>query len=57
MKVISISTATQELTLVADNIAYLQKDGNSYTAVLVDGTSIALTEAQYNEIKTYLVGE
>lgn len=57
MKVISISTATQELTLVCDNIAYLQKDGLAYTCVLVDGTSIALTEAQYDEIKTYLVEE
>lgn len=57
MKVISISTATQELTLVVDNLAFIQKDGDSYTGVLIDGSSIALTEAQYDEIKTYLVGE
>lgn len=43
MKVISIASTSSELTLVVDNIAYIQKDSFAYTCVLVDGTSVKLT--------------
>lgn len=55
MKVISIASTSSELTLVVDNIAYIQKDSSAYTCVLVDGTSVKLTESEYNEIKSYML--
>lgn len=57
MKIISITSTSSELTLVVDNIAYIQKDDSAYTCVLVDGTSVSLTESEYNEIKSYMTGE
>lgn len=54
MKVITVNN----IDLVIDNIIYLVKytvPEVSYSAVLQDGTSLQLTESQFNEAKTYLL--
>ena len=58
MKVIVIETQDREFDLVVDQVAYLVKCTEptvSYSAVMIDGTSVPLTEAQFNEAKTYLL--
>lgn len=58
MKVIIIELPDREFDLVVDQVAYLIKCTEptvSYSAVLIDGTSVPLTESQFNEAKTYLL--
>ena len=58
MKVIVIETQDREFDLVIDQIAYLVKCTEptvSFSAVMIDSTSVPLTESQFNEAKTYLL--
>lgn len=58
MKIIIIETQDREFNLVVDQIAYLVKCTEptvSFSAVMIDGTSVPLTESQFNETKTYLL--